>query len=202
MHANAGSRTNFSLLALIGANLVAIALALYEDWNLVELLFVYWCQSVIIGVFSARRILDLRAFSTEGVYMEGVPVPETAAAKRKIAKMFALHYGAFHLTYLIALVVKVDRLPANGVFLALCVAVFVVNHAYSYLENRERDAARNPNIGTVMYFPYLRIVPMHLTIIVGGSIAGDSTILLLFFLILKMFADVLMHRIEHASWRQ
>ena len=65
--------------------------------------------------------------------------------------------------------------------------------------NLEKDSERVPNIGTVMFFPYLRIIPMHLTIIFGGMFAKESTIVLLIFLGLKTFADVLMHVIEHSK---
>ena len=50
-----------------------------------------------------------------------------------------------------------------------------------------------------MFFPYLRILPMHLTIIVGGAIGSAGTGALLFFLVLKTIADVIMHRIEHSA---
>ena len=49
--------------------------------------------------------------------------------------------------------------------------------------------------------PYLRVVPMHLTIIIGGAIAG-SQMALAGFLTLKTLADYLMHRLEHAMMRK
>ena len=83
----------------------------------------------------------------------------------------------------------------------VCAVIFALNHWYSYKENRERDANRKPNIGTIMLFPYARIVPMHLTIIAGGSMNSSSTLMLLMFLGLKTAADVVMHMIEHSNWQ-
>jgi len=51
-----------------------------------------------------------------------------------------------------------------------------------------------------MFFPYIRIVPMHLTIIfAGNAIEQGSTItgLMVLFLLLKTAADAIMHWIEH-----
>ncbi|NIP29465.1 MAG: hypothetical protein GTN99_09095 [Candidatus Dadabacteria bacterium] len=61
---------------------------------------------------------------------------------------------------------------------------------------------RTPNIGTMMFFPYARILPMHFTIIFGGSIAKASSKSLVLFLVLKTLADLIMHMIEHAQARQ
>ncbi len=76
--------------------------------------------------------------------------------------------------------------------------IFFFNHRYSYTWNRERDATRKPNIGFIMFFPYVRILPMHTMILMGNHFAGDSTGRLVMFLLLKTLADVAMHVIEHS----
>ena len=57
------------------------------------------------------------------------------------------------------------------------------------------DQQGRPNIGGVMFLPYLRIVPMHLALIIGLS-AGYAGGMLLF-ATLKTLADALMHWIEY-----
>ena len=189
-----------SVVALLGANLVSIFFALKEGWNLHDLMIIYWAQSVIIGIFSVKRMLALREFTTAGMWEEGVPVPATRKTQTFMAKFFAMHYGGFHFIYLVFILSdERNAFDGNLFFLTLCVLVFLVNHYYSFTEYREQDANRKPNIGNIMYFPYLRILPMHLTIIVGGAFSSAGTGVLLFFLILKMLADVLMHRIEHSA---
>ena len=81
-------------------------------------------------------------------------------------------------------------------------AVFFFNHRYSYIEHRDHDRTRKPNIGNIMFFPYVRIFPMHLTILAGGAFGGASTGTLILFLGLKTAADVVMHKVEHANWRK
>src|SRR5438132_766929 len=57
------------------------------------------------------------------------------------------------------------------------------------------DQQGQPNIGGVMFLPYLRILPMHLTIILGVAAGYTGGVML--FAGLKMLADVLMHWIEY-----
>lgn len=189
-----------SVASLIGANVISIVFALKEGWHLHDLMIIYWAQSVIIGIFSAKRMLALKNFTTVGMWQNGKPVPMTPKTKKSVAKFFAMHYGAFHFIYLVFILSNErNAFDGNLFYLTLCVLVFLVNHYFSFTEYREQDAIRTPNIGNIMFFPYLRIVPMHLTIILGGAFRSAGTGMLLFFLILKTLADVLMHRIEHSS---
>lgn len=198
-----GTRQVDSIVTLIGANLIAIVLAVIEGWDLHELMLIYWAQSVIIGYFSVRRMLDLTEFSTEGMRQNGRVLTATPATQKSMAVFFVLHYGAFHLVYLVFMLAdERNAFQGNWLYLLLCVAVFFFNHRYSFIEHRDRDRNRKPNIGNIMFFPYARIVPMHLTIIAGGALGGTSTGLLLLFLGLKTAADVVMHKIEHAAWRK
>ena len=48
-------------------------------------------------------------------------------------------------------------------------------------------------------FPYARIIPMHLTILLGSYFVGGAEGTLIIFLALKTLADVLMHMIEHGD---
>ncbi len=57
------------------------------------------------------------------------------------------------------------------------------------------DAQGTPNIGTLMFTPYLRVVPMHLTIVFGAVALGSTGVLV--FGGMKMVADVAMHVAEH-----
>ena len=42
---------NFPVLSLIFANLVTIVLAILGNWDLATVMFIYWAQSIIIGIF-------------------------------------------------------------------------------------------------------------------------------------------------------
>ena len=157
--------------SLLAANLFTLALAAIEAWDLRSLMWIYWTQSVIIGAFNFARILTLRDFRTTGLMQGGRQVPRTQAAKRSVAFFFLAHYGFFHLVYALFLAgtprpARTTDVSETGLgigALLLCGAAFLVNHAFSYRHHRECDRTRAPNLGRVMFFPYARILPMHLT---------------------------------------
>ncbi len=204
MHAVVESRpSSYSAFSLIIANVITGVLAVYEGWSLQELMFIYWAQSIIIGYFSIRRMLDLKRFSTENFKSNGVRPPENEATKRSTATFFAFHYGAFHAGYMVFLVAgNQGEHRFSWIVVAICTAAFYLNHRYSYIHNKELDETRKPNIGAIMFFPYVRVIPMHLTIIIGAAIGPTTTASLLLFLGLKTLADVIMHKIEHSRWHE
>jgi hypothetical protein len=191
-----------SVVVLLLSNLLTIALAIYQHWDIFVVMWVYWGQSVIIGYFNFRRIMDLKKFSTVGFMINDQPVKPTPQTQRQTALFFALHYGIFHLAYLGFL--STDTKVAGGVPLfnvLLCVGVFYLNHWFSYRYNREQEQDRIPNIGSIMFYPYIRIIPMHLMIITGITFFGGGSGALIIFLLMKTAADIAMHVIEHAMAR-
>ena len=190
---------NRSALVLLLSNLLTIVMAVIQGWDVSMLMWIYWGQSVVIGYFNVHRIMDLERFSTKGFRINDQAVEPTRETQRKTAVFFAMHYGIFHLVYAVFLF-KDASLEGTVSLLAagVCVFAFYLNHRYSWQYNRARDRERVPNIGNIMFFPYLRIIPMHLTILFGGFLGGHGTFSLLFFLLLKTAADVAMHVIEHA----
>lgn len=184
-----------SVWSLVAANILSLAIARYQHWPLGELMLLYWGQSVVIGISYLMRIVALDEFSTENFTINDEPVEPTTATKFKVAAFFAAHYGFFHAGYLTFLLSG----PAEGVAIDrwfwLCTAAFALNHAWSYHYNRAMDREGAPNIGTLMFTPYVRIVPMHMTIMFGDLLGKGGGLLL--FGGLKTIADVAMHVIEH-----
>ena len=195
-----------SLLLLLAANGVTVLLATILSWNVLVLMWVYWFQSVVIGVTSFFRIRSLEDFSTAGLTINGRSVEPTEKTRNRVAFFFLQHYGFFHLGYFVFLVAfsqhglfDVDGggplSPIDLLYIIPTCLLFLGNHVFSYSYNKPRDAGRQ-NIGTLMFYPYARIIPMHLTIILGGFLGGG----LLLFLLLKTLADAIMHIVEHRTF--
>jgi len=121
-----------------------------------------------------------------------------------LAGFFAVHYGFFHIIYGFFLL---SFMP-NGQFSSADIeavlfigGIFLVTHAVSFFMNlRSEIKNANRNIGLIFFEPYLRIIPMHLTIIFGGILLwaglGNSLVLLLF-LVLKTGSDLAGHFMKH-----
>ena len=191
--------SNASLWVLLLSNIIVIYIALTEGWNLTTLLWVYWFQSIVIGFFHFIRILQLQEFSTEGFKINGQPAQPTRGTKIFTAYFFLFHYGIFHIVYLVFLLTgtftetygeSLNITESKAILYAAL--VFFINHLFSFFYNRPRDTKKQ-NIGALMFYPYARILPMHLTIILSSLFTSA----LLFFLVLKTFSDILMHVIEH-----
>jgi hypothetical protein len=190
-----------SAWALIAANLLVIGVALKLGMRLADMLVVYWIQSMIIGVCGFIRILSLKRFSSRGFSVTWGPVEETLRFRVQLALFFAFFYGTLHVFYLGGIIifagVRFDAPPSGY---AICAVVFALNHGYSLYVNLAKDAAGRPNVGTVTMLPIARMLPMHLTIILGGA-AGGGAVAMAIFLSLKVAVDVLMHCVEHKAFR-
>ncbi|NCT41346.1 MAG: hypothetical protein GW778_06780 [Alphaproteobacteria bacterium] len=191
------AKRDVSLLALLFGNVLSAVMAVKYGWSLGEVMWIYWGQSVVIGVTNFIRMMSLREFSTEGLTSNGSPVPATEAGKRSTAIFFAIHYGMFHAGYAVFLWAEMPLAAINDTTAALmivCLSAFVLSHSFSLTHNMGRDfKQKKPNLGTLMFYPYMRIIPMHLTIIFG-SLSGFG---MLIFMVLKTFADLGMHMVEH-----
>lgn len=202
-----------AVTGIVLMNVAVIIGALVSGEGLVMMMWPYWIQSVVIGYFNVRRIQKLQRFSTEGLKMNGESVDPTPGTRRQTWVFFTIHYGFFHFGYLMFLLayssgimtgVGVDgEMPIptdvlgnlNRLWILVTAAGFLISHGQSHREHVDADLRGTPNIGTLMFMPYIRIIPMHLTIIVGAMLSDGLGLLL--FGGLKTVADVVMHKVEH-----
>jgi hypothetical protein len=163
------------LVVLFAANLYPLYGVLERGWDVFELLFLFWAENVVIGLFNILKMLANRPRD-----------PGTNIAKFFFVPFFTFHYGMFtfaHGIFVIALFapktlnIKVngladylwhsDVLLANGVSTAI--SLLFVSHAVSFYADyiRSGDFERT-NLGTWMSEPYGRVVLLHLGLIGGG----------------------------------
>jgi hypothetical protein len=204
------------LVSLVAANLLTIVLAVLGNWDLATVVFIYWAQSVIIGIFAFLSIL----FTDTSAMADGITQTTTlwdgsktvrkgnaGTFKVLMAGFFAIHYGGFHLGYYFFIVGSGIFGPVNfsdpGIVISC--GLFFAIHAYSFLYNRKRGKAAAADMMMQFMGPYDRILPMHLTIIFGSFIIlglgffgiTSVTPVLVLFLLLKTYADVAGHLKKH-----
>jgi hypothetical protein len=200
--------TGFSAFSILASNLLVIVFAVVDKLSAVDLLWIYWSQSVIIGLFNVVEILALKEFSTEGFNQGGRPMPPTRAAKISTALFFLFHYGFFHAIYAVFLGTfsRMSDGPSGGgskSFVLYSAAIFFARYLIDFIRSRAAGREGVPNLGTMMFAPYARIVPMHLTIILGGFVGaigsfspGTDLIILVIFAGVKTVVELFTHSVD------
>lgn len=165
---------------IIFSNLAVIFFAIVDKLSAVEVMWIYWIQSVIIGIINFFRILLLRNFSTEGFRSNNKNLPPTKTTKTTTAIFFLLHYGFFHLVYAAFLgafpfIIGDQEAFSGGYYLLFTALFFLINYGFEFYKEQTTPTDEIPNLGAIMFMPYYRIIPMHLTIILGGFIAASGS---------------------------
>ena len=89
-----------SALSLLASNLIVMFFALTQGWSLITLMLVYWCQSVIIGLFNFLKMITMKNWESGELRINGRKADSSEGTKWFVAIFFAFHYGLFHLVYL------------------------------------------------------------------------------------------------------
>jgi hypothetical protein len=206
------------LISLLSANLVTIVLAIAGNWDAGPVIFIYWVQSIIIGIFTVASIIgadtmairaDMDARHRER--NEDVVLDPRRVRKHQeiLAMIFFIHYGIFHLAYYDFIINSgmFGVVPVRDPGIWLSCGIFFANHLYSFLYYRKRERRGEEYVNDTFIGPYFRIVPMHLIVGFGAililvlSVFGITSTLpvLVVFLFLKTTADLAMHIWKHPA---
>ncbi len=198
-----------STLSLIFSNLLVIFFAIVDGISANEVLWIYWSQSVIIGIFNFIKMITLKDFSTEGFKQGKKQMLPTRATAISSAVFFLFHYGFFHLIYAVFLGAFSEFSHSNGSssgtkYFLISAGMFFISYLIEFINSRKEQTEELPNIGLIMFAPYARIIPMHLTIIFGGFIGAAGSIfstntnlaIIVLFIGLKTVVDLFTHSID------
>jgi hypothetical protein len=171
-------RQNFSIpvVVLLAANIFPLYGVLELGWGVFELIFLFWMENVVIGLFNIFKLLASR--------------PNNAVlwlGKLFFVPFFTFHYGIFtlvHGVFVIALFgpeplkkILADSMDNFSVIsdlplensLATAVLLLAVSHAVSfyfdYIRNGEYERA---GLQQLMSEPYRRVVVLHVGLIASG----------------------------------
>jgi len=109
-------------------------------------------------------------------------------AKGCLPIFFLFHYGIFHLVYFVFLLVDFKLSDTNFSYLKWAACGVLLQQIIHFTQNKIKYSQLQGNIGTMFFIPYLRIVPMHLTILLPKFLGWTPA---LTFLILKTVFDVI-----------
>lgn len=216
---NATHPRDDALKGILLTNAATLIIALWQQWSVLQLMWPFWMQSLIIGWYARQRMLKLQQFCTADMKINNRRVEPSPRTQRQVANFFALHFGGFHAGYLFFLIAMTSTTDAAGfitvtnestgiaspvyvgqvhpldfVVYAFLSLGFWRSHRASHLEHVRADLGGTPKLGNLMMLPYARVIPMHLTIIAGVPLGGVAVWV---FVVLKIAADVVMHKVEH-----
>ncbi|MFC4728971.1 DUF6498-containing protein [Coralloluteibacterium thermophilus] len=196
------------LAGILLSNALTLGVALWQQWSVLDLLWPFFIQSLIIGWYARRRLLLAPHLDVGGLKINGRQVTDPEAARRVLGWFFPLHYGFFHLVYAVFLLVEGARLGGQGgirwPFYAVLALSFWIAHRASHREHLAADTAGPRNAGVLMFMPYLRVVPMHLALIVMANLdpGRHGLAFVAMFMAMKTAADAGMHIVEHRILRR
>jgi len=178
-----------SFWSLLVINLAIIAYYLYYGTGFKTLVWIYWCQSGIIGFFNFLNLATVRNIKPGFMTINDAPVTTDAKARGCLAPFFAFHYGVFHFVYMIFLFTITDSAETlDFSLLEASVGAILIDQTWNFFRAKQWEKTHQTNPGTLFFLPYLRIVPMHITILLPAFLKAFSHLTV--FLVMKTLADM------------
>ena len=207
-----------SILALIAANLIPLAGAIFFRWDAFSILVLYWLESAVVGFYNVFKMQRASVPPTEAETGElrGYLSGNTSAAGltgKALTRFFILHYGGFMLGHAIFLAAFIfgfsfskwymlpELTPEFFLTVFISLAALFASHGYSYKANfigKQEFTRISPE--RQMTQPYRRIVVMHLAIVFGAIflfMLRSPLALLITMIIAKILLDIYYHLKEH-----
>jgi hypothetical protein len=193
--------TSPSTLALVIANLVPVAGAVWFGWNLGDVMVLYWAESGIIAFYNVLKMWVIERWK---VLLAG--------------PFFLGHFGGFmavHFLFIYGLFVKGPQAngPSDSLYevaamfaeLRWALAALFASHGISFVTNfLGRREYLGRQLRDQMGEPYSRVIAMHVALIAGGGLVlllGDPAPVLMLLIAIKIAADVRAHLREHLKDR-
>lgn len=226
---NLSSDLRITSAAMIAANLVAIAGAVFFQWDAFHIMFLFWCESVMIGIFNIGKML-LSGWSPR----DGNINHFFAFISLFLSAFFLVHFNGFnagHFVFLLAFANMSQQSDGSldlsvieqwtgiqfltgpvslisGANTAVILSI-LISHLISFaihdIKNKEPVHLTPMDY---MFKPYKRIIVMHITILAGAfvyilmlSVLGASAgvAFLAVFIILKLVMDLREHMKSHTK---
>jgi hypothetical protein len=160
-------------IAAIGSATVMAAGIAFFDWPTFTVLALYWLENVIIGGFTALRILAAGARTER--YGESLAV----------TAFFCVHYGLFCAVHGIfvatlfggmrsmsstadPLFLMIGRIAADRIGLLVVAALVIAAALDAWRAMATLDAEDEKAVRSIMSEPYGRIVVLHVVLLAGG----------------------------------
>jgi|GEM_PF-2008514 len=158
------------IAGLVLSNLITLALIIFSNESLLFVLWIYWFQSILIGLFICLKIIITKRFTTD--------VNDRINANSlfdKVVLLFTLLIVIvfFHAIYAVFLLLVLPLIFNDMFFnfklILFAVAAFAVHYTIKFIKDFQNTRNSNifPNQGSFLIAFFKQILPIHLTIIVA-----------------------------------
>ena len=176
-----------SFWSLLVADIAVLIWAILEKLPLSRMAWVYFFQSLMIGIFWSIRVLES-------------PVNCSNETKVKNVSCFLPHYFLMHLIFIPSMYNAFGKeFLANLKSILVMSGFFLISEIITYFKESKQHCTRPLNLATIQLFPYARVIPMNLAIFIGLIVEFGGTIsqfTVAVFLIVKTLADIAMDLVE------
>ena len=190
-----------SVSILIAVNLVPLIGVLFLKWSIGSIMFIYWSENIVIGIYNALKMAQARG---EGRPEKSADGSMEMPSRWGMITFFLVHYGFFtfgHGAFVLVIFKKSN--PSIGVVFPIFILLFI-SHGISYWKNFLKGGEyKRVSCQKLFSQPYTRIFIMHITIIAAGfSIQemGSPLPALALMIILKTGIDVKSHKRERKKF--
>jgi hypothetical protein len=194
------SRWPLSAFVLLASNAIPLVGVLLHDWTVFQILLLYWCENVTVGVLNVLRMLCAQ------------PKHELIwAGKLFLIPFFVVHYGMFtfvHGMFVLGLfggaairfgAVSLASLLAavRGAGIGVPLGAMLASHGFSFFHNYLAGGEyQRVQLSQLMFQPYGRVMLLHVTVLIGAFLAkasGSPLPALVLLIVLKTTLDLWAH---------
>lgn len=200
-------RLKYSAIFLVLANLYPIYGAAFLDWNGIFIFKTYWCENLIIGLFTVLKMLKTK------IYLDDIQSINPSLNSNDISSSnsskiisFVWNYCWASFLYYFFVAFLTTKMGDRVVFglpyqIIVPVCFIFLSHAFSYVVNFIIGAEyKKLSLDEETNMPFRRLITVHMIVIIlglMGSAAAGNISMTIAIVMAKIFLDIIAHLQEH-----
>jgi len=194
-----------SIASLTVCNLIVILWTVLAKWSFVAVMWVYWTQSIGIGIVWLIRVFSLKNFLVgKRRGRKGPPFEPTFWHKTRVVCAVVLIYGLLHAAY--AGFLRSFREPVDFVPIIIAGFLFFAGQLLSFFKEEKLDKDRPPYLQSLNLVLFIRILPIHVVAMVSERLhlstspSSYNTYGMVVLLLVKTVVDVFTYAMLEKGW--
>ncbi len=197
-------KNDVSVISLIISNLIPIVGVIFWQWNITDIIFLYWIETLVMGVLNIPKIKKAQGLpendQKKDIKINGVDINQFN--KKGLIRFFLFTYIIFNIMHFI-LILVIFGLPSMTLYSILIASLSIfISHYISYKTNFiGKNEYLNISPARVALQPESRILIVTLVVMLGGfftqKLFGGNFMALIILVTLKILVDLYSHTLEH-----